>query len=111
MTLLASRGPPPAREGAFPPPLRAGPAGKHEREDEADRREDQAEQQAQALAVAFPLGEPRTARGGDQPDEEQVKRDHADGSVVLVHLPRYASCTLGSPCSDDVSSARTTRPV
>ena len=97
-----SRRRPPARKGAFPLPLRAGPAGKHQREDEADRREDQTEQQAQALAVALPLGEPRTARGGDQPDEEQVKRDHADGSVVLVHLPRYASCTLGSRCSDDV---------
>jgi two-component system cell cycle sensor histidine kinase/response regulator CckA len=104
-------GPSPAREGSFPLPLRPGPAGKRQREDEADRRKDQAEQQAQALAVALPLGEPRTARGGDQPDEEQVKRDHADGSVVLVHVPRYASCTLGSRCSDDVWSASTTRPV
>src|SRR6202046_3973654 len=83
--LLASGDPPPAREGSFPLPLRVRPAGKHQREDESDGREDQPEQQPETLAVALPLGEPRAARGGDQPDEEQVKRDHADGSVVLVH--------------------------
>ena len=108
---LGSGDPPPAGEGSFAFPLRAGPAGEHQREDEAGRREDQAQQQAQALAVALPLGQPRAAGGGDQPDEQQVERDHADGSVVLVHVPRYASCTLGSTCSDDVWSASTTRPV
>jgi two-component system, cell cycle sensor histidine kinase and response regulator CckA len=43
---LGVTGAPPAREGSFPLPLRPGPAGKRQREDEADRRKDQAEQQA-----------------------------------------------------------------
>ena len=68
-----------------------------------DRRQDQSEEQPDALAVALALGQPRRGGGREQPDEQQVERLAAPMAAMMsrqAQCPQVGALDLGVVAQD-----------
>src|SRR4051794_29050260 len=92
------------RDRALDLPARLGLCRPHQPDDERERAQEQARDQAGALPEALAIGQPGRAYRGQEPYVSQVERFHADVCEQESHAPRYALCTSGFSRSFSESS-------